>query len=90
MNDSNRPIRAFRMGPLTLSVWENQTEVDGRTTLRRSATIQKRFRDKGGEWRDTGTLFADDLLRLSVLAQRAAVWMELKAENPREPSESSV
>ena len=55
---------------------------DGESFVRHSATLSKRYRDKDGQWHDTDTLFTEDLFRVAMLAQRAAVWMDLKELSP--------
>lgn len=84
MSEPNRPVKEFRMGSVRISLWENRVEQDGMAVARHSATLNKRYRDKEGQWRDTTTLFADDLLRVAMLAQQAAVWMDVKERDPTE------
>ena len=82
MPETNKPVRVFHAGKLKLAVWANQSERDGETFVRHSATLSKRYRDKDGQWHDTDTLFTEDLFRVAMLAQRAAVWMDLKELSP--------
>ena len=84
MTESNKPKHALRLGALCMSIWENRVEQNGQTTVRYSATLNKRYRDKNGEWKDSNTFFPDDLYRIALLAQKTTEWIELKEENPSE------
>lgn len=80
---NDRPIREFRSRGLKVAVWENQTEQDGQTVVQHSLTTQKRYRDRQtGEWKDSSTLFPDDILRMARLLERAYDWIEMREAEP--------
>ncbi len=81
-----RPVREFRMGKIQIAIWENRHQDDRQTIVRHSATLTKSFRNDKDEWHETGTFFAGDLLRLSLLAQRAAEWIDLREAEPARAS----
>jgi hypothetical protein len=53
-NEKNQPVKKFRVGSVTASVWLN----DGN----HSVTIQKSYKDASGEWQNTQTLFQEDVV----------------------------
>lgn len=76
---NERPVEEFRSRNMKVAIWENQTEQDGQTVIQHSVTFQKRYRDRQtGEWKDSGSLFPDDILRLNRLLVRAYDWIEVK------------
>lgn len=73
------PIKELRAGAVKISLWESKFERDDRTVIRHSAKIEKRYYDKeSGQWKTSSTYFADDLLRLRLLADKATEFMLLK------------
>jgi hypothetical protein len=65
------PDKDFRAGTVSASIWRKEVEQNGRTVVQHSIRIQKRYRDKDGNWKDTDYFFANDLPRLVLVAQKA-------------------
>ncbi len=85
MNTQNndRPVKEFRSHNLKVAIWENRIEQDGQTLVNRSLTFQKRYKDRqSGEWRDSGSLFPEEALRLARLFERAYDWIEVRETEP--------
>jgi len=69
---SNRPAKVFRAGNMRASIWRNQVQVNGRPATRHSLSIEKRFRDREGQWKSSRLhAFADDLPKLEVVIREA-------------------
>ncbi|MFA7281373.1 MAG: hypothetical protein WC100_14915 [Sterolibacterium sp.] len=80
---NDRPVKEFRSRNLKVAIWENQSEQDGQTVVQHSMTFQKRYRERqSGEWKDSGTLFADDALVLAQLLERAFAWIAIRESEP--------
>ena len=81
--NNDRPAKEFRSRNLKVAIWERQTEQDGQTVVQHSLSTQKRYRDRqSGEWKDSGTLFPEDALRLARLLERAYDWIEVREAEP--------
>ena len=66
MNGSKQPVAKIEAYfPITAAVWRNEN-TEGRA--RYSATIERRYKDKDGNWQSTGGFAADDLLLLQKVA----------------------
>lgn len=83
--NNDRPVKEFRSRGLKVAIWENQTEQDGQRVVQHSMTFQKRYRDRqSGEWKDSGTLFAEDALVLAQLLEQAYRWIAVHEAEPAE------
>jgi hypothetical protein len=75
--EKTKPVHKIRLGSISVSIWENARE-NGKTSYR--AVVVKTYRDQKGNWQETNSFRADDLVLVSTVAQRAADWM-LDREN---------
>jgi len=63
----SKPANTWRYKGLTLSAWSNKEYI--------SFTIQKRYMDKvKNEWKETKTLFIDDIRQLETMLKEASDW----------------
>ncbi len=65
---NNKPIKVYKAGGLTLSVWENLSD-DG--SILKSFTIQRAYKDKNDNWQHTTNLRSSDLSKLNILISEA-------------------
>jgi hypothetical protein len=72
-----KPVKDFRAGGIQASVWKNEVPKDGRTMIKYSVKIEKRYRKKDGEYQSTDYYFADDLPKLILAAQKAYEYIAL-------------
>ena len=83
--ESQRPSKEFKSGSLTAAIWRNETVQDGRTVVRHSVKLQKRFLDsKTGEWRDSAYWFEQDLPRVRMLVEQCYEWIALRESDDDE------
>ncbi len=54
--------------PVVGAIWRNQTQ-EGKSYY--SVTIERRYKDKDGNWQSTGSFGADDLLTVAKVANLA-------------------
>ena len=81
--DSNAPEKRFRAGSITAAIWANKIQRNGKTVTRHSVRIQKRFRDKQGQWQVTDTYFPDDLGKLRLVVDKAMAYcLVSETKNP--------
>ncbi|MBN1346684.1 MAG: hypothetical protein JXQ73_28595 [Phycisphaerae bacterium] len=55
------PIKKFSAGTISCALWENEAKVDGRKLRIMKATIDRRYRDKDGTWKSTGSFGRSEL-----------------------------
>ena len=71
-SETNTPIHKIRVGSISVSIWQNAFD-KGKTTYR--AALAKTYRNHQGNWVETGTFRADDLILVATVAKLAANWM---------------
>ena len=81
--DKQSPIKEFRAASIKAVIWGEEREEEGRTVVRHTVRIQKRYLDKdSGEWRTTDCFFPNDLPRLCLVAEKAFEYIALSASSP--------
>jgi len=73
----NSPVKEFRAGRIKAAVWRNDVERDGQIVVRHSVTMQKRYRDSDGNWKDSSSFFLNDLPRVEMLMRKAFEYIAL-------------
>ncbi len=79
MAEQNQPVKKFRAGGVTATIWRNDVQQDGQTVVRHSVTVQKRYRDRDGSWKDSSSFFVNDLPRLELVVRKAYEYLALAA-----------
>jgi hypothetical protein len=67
MMAKEEPVRRFRIGFVSASVWKNKS---GDSTFY-NVTLQVRYKDDNGEWQDSNSLSTDQLLNAAKVLTRA-------------------
>ena len=80
------PVKEYRSGALSVAIWRNETQENGKTIVKHSVKPQKRYRDDKGNWVDSAYLFPTELLKMAVLLQKAYEFIEVKESKDEEES----
>jgi hypothetical protein len=48
-----RPVAKFRAGQVSAAIWENEITANGRKVTMLKATVERRFKDKDGQWKSS-------------------------------------
>src|ERR1043165_2221707 len=78
------PVQVFRRRGVKVSVFENETETDGRKVKFYKTTVQKIYKE-GEEFKTTNSLGRDDLCVARYLLQQAWIYIldaEAQANQP--------
>ncbi len=67
MVETNKPVKSFKAGVLSLNVWENGIG----TEKIKSYSFQRSYKDKEDKWAHTQSLRTSDLPKLMVLLEEA-------------------
>ena len=58
----NQPLKKFRAGQVSCALWENEvTTKDGRAVTMLKATVERRYKDKNGEWQSSQSFSRNEI-----------------------------
>ncbi len=69
---SNAPVKKFRIGLITATVWKN--EVEGGKPFY-TVNLQRQYKNNAGEWQAGDSFNHDDLLSAAKILERAEEWI---------------
>ena len=72
------PVKTFRVGTIEAAIWKSESQHDGRTVVRHTTRIQKRYQDKENNWQTTSYFFPEDLPKLNLVAEKAYEFVSLR------------
>ena len=49
------PLMTIKAGQVSVAVWENDIPVNGKTVTVLKASVQRRYKDKNGEWQSSAS-----------------------------------
>ena len=83
MNEvKNTPEKRFSTGVIIATVWNNTGKgKDGENTSYRTASLQRRYKDKNGVWQNANSLRVNDLPKASLVLQKAYEYAVMKDGN---------
>jgi hypothetical protein len=82
MSSTSKPVAKITMFPITGAIWQN--EKDGKSYY--SVTFQRSYRDDKGNWQNSDSFGAADLLLLAKVADQAHSEVhELRGANRASP-----
>ncbi len=67
MVENKKPIKNYKAGTLTLSLWENKLEENKIISF----SIQRSYKDKEDNWQHTSNLRTQDIPKLQLLLNKA-------------------
>jgi len=71
MNGQQTPIAKFKAGQVAAAIWANDVEVKGRTVTILKATVQRRYKDKDGNWQSSGSFSRNEIPLAIYCLQKA-------------------
>ena len=77
---STQPEKVFQYGAVRASVFMNEVSSDGRSFEVPKVCVQKRYKDKQGEWQSSSSFDLNDLPKLATAAQKAYEYLTEKVK----------
>lgn len=74
------PEKTFNQGSCRAAIFANEIKQDGKTAIVKKVAIQKRYKDKNGNWQNTNSFGVNDLPKLVLVATKAYDYLTLKKE----------
>jgi hypothetical protein len=59
------PVAKFRAGQVSAAIWKNKITVNGRKVTMLKASVERRYKDKDGQWKSS-TSFSRNEIPLAV------------------------
>jgi hypothetical protein len=56
-----KPVAKFKAGQISSALWENEISVNGRKVTVLKATVQRRYKDKDGQWKSSGSFSRNEI-----------------------------
>ena len=74
----NKPLKKFRAGALSVTIWENIAQKDGQPVVFNSVSFDRSFKDKEGNWQKTNSLRSSDLPKAAMIINKAYEYLICK------------
>jgi hypothetical protein len=55
------PIKKYSAGSISCALWENEAQVNGRSVGILRATVERRYKDKDGSWKSSGSFSRNEI-----------------------------
>ena len=76
------PVARFKAGEVSSALWENQVQVKGTTVTMLKATVQRRYKDRNGEWQSSQSFGRNEIpLAIHCLQKAFEKIIELQSED---------
>lgn len=76
-----KPIAKIKAGQINAALWENEITVNGRKVTVLKATVQRRYKDKDGQWKSSGSFSRNEIPLAIYCLQKS---FEHMIESPKE------
>jgi len=78
--EKNTPIKKFKAGAISATIWENQTKNNkGETISYKSVSFERNYKDASGEWQTTNSLRIADLPKAVLVLNKAYEFLALNS-----------
>lgn len=75
MENKKPPVKKFKAGAISCSIWENEAMVTGHKVRMLKATIERRYTDQKGNWQSSGSFGRNEIPMVRLCLQRAFEYM---------------
>ena len=75
-----KPEKTFRQGCVSVSIFENEMNVNGSNVVRMNAVPQKSYKDKDGNWKHTTSFGVNEIPKLIVSLSKAYDFLTSKTD----------
>lgn len=83
---ANPPVHTVRFGAVKAAVWENQTQHG----VMHNVTVSRSYKDDSGDWQESSSFGADDLLPLAKALDAAHSWIHEQRHTRQEERSDQV
>ena len=58
---AQKPIARIRAGTVACALWENEINMDGTTKTVLKASVERRYKDRDGKWKSSGSFGRNEI-----------------------------
>lgn len=69
------PKYKIRFGAINATIWENKFNYKGKDIVNYSVNLSRSYKDKDGNWKETGSLKTNDLPKAIKALDEAYLWL---------------
>src|SRR3990167_3948729 len=90
-SSGNLPEKKFSAGAICATIWKNNgtSKTTGDSVEYRTIQLDRRYKDKEGNWQSTASLRLNDLPKASLVLQKAYEYLVLKGQDSSDSSSSN-
>ena len=88
MNTNTLPVAKFRAGQISSAVWKNEQSINSKSVTIYKASVQRRYRDKDGNWQSSG-FFSRNEIPLAVFCLERALEAIIDIQNKASENNSN-
>ena len=91
MTGQQLPVAKFRAGQISSALWENQIQVKGAAVTILKATVQRRYKDRDGNWQSSTSFSRNEIpLAIHCLQKAFEKIIEIQSEDSSNGNGNSV
>lgn len=85
------PVKKFSAGGVSCSLWENEIRVNGDVKTVLKATVERRYKDRNGEWKSSNSFSRNEIpMAIHVLQQAFGYMVEKRGSEDTKVEEELV
>ena len=77
---NNKPAKKFKAGGIVATIWQNQQKINGNDVTVSSVKLEKRYKDKEGNWQSASSLAVNDIPKARLVLAEAYKYLTMKQE----------
>ena len=80
-NKKNLPKKTIRVGAIAATIWKNEITNNNEKTFYFSVSLNRNYKDKDGNWKNTTSLRSSDLPKAMLVLNKAYEFLMLECPN---------
>ncbi len=77
MDEKNLIEKRFNAGGISATIWSNQREINGQQLTLHSISLQRAYKDKSGEWKNSANMRMGDLPKAQLVLEKAYEYLAM-------------
>lgn len=85
-----KPVVKFRAGQVSAAIWENEITVNGRRATMLKASVERRYKDKDGQWKSSNSFSRNEIPLAIYCLQKSFEHIVASQQNDESVEEETV